>query len=101
VIGELLAGSARSVCGVSSPPYNSTTPNGSLALSEYPVPMMRLACRRCERHGRYRVARLVAEHGADVALPDLRHTLAVGCPYAGNERSPCGIYFADLVASDG
>jgi hypothetical protein len=72
-------------------------PNGSLALSEYPVPMMRLACRRCERRGRYRVARLVAEHGADVALPDLRHALAVGCSQVGHRSTPCGIYYADLA----
>jgi hypothetical protein len=72
-------------------------PNGSLALSEYPAPMMRLACRRCERRGRYRVARLVAEHGADVALPDLRHVLAVGCPLVGHRSTPCAIYFVDLA----
>jgi len=43
-------------------------PNGSLSLGEYPAPTMRLACRRCKRRGRYRVGRLIGEHGKDVAL---------------------------------
>jgi hypothetical protein len=33
-------------------------------------------CSRCERRGRLRLARLIAEHGADAALPILRHALA-------------------------
>jgi hypothetical protein len=75
-------------------------PNGSLSLAEYPAPTMRLACRRCERRGRYRVERLIAEHGRDVALPDLRNALAVGCPLVGHRATPCGVYYVDLVPAD-
>jgi hypothetical protein len=33
-------------------------------------------CERCGRYGRYNVKRLLAAHGADAKLPDLRATLA-------------------------
>jgi hypothetical protein len=38
--------------------------------------LLEVRCRRCDRHGRLRLARLIAEHGADAALPILRHALA-------------------------
>jgi hypothetical protein len=33
---------------------------GSFALAEYPSPVMRLACRRCEQRGKFRWDRLKA-----------------------------------------
>jgi hypothetical protein len=55
-------------------------PRGYLTLADYPTAMVRLACDRCDRRGQYRKDRLIAEHGADVVLPDLRHKFAAGCP---------------------
>jgi hypothetical protein len=75
-------------------------PFGSLSLAEYPTPTMRLACQRCDRRGRYRVARLIAEHGADTPLPDLRHKLAVAYPLIGHRATPCGIYYVDLANAE-
>jgi hypothetical protein len=49
-----------------------------ITLAEYPTDMVRLACSRYERRGQYRKDRLIAERGADVRLPDLRHVLAAG-----------------------
>jgi hypothetical protein len=40
---------------------------------------LRLACARCERTGRYSVARLLSEHG-DARLTDLRDFLTADCP---------------------
>jgi hypothetical protein len=39
-----------------------------------------LACRHCERHGRYNLCRLIARYGAEMGLPELRKILAAACP---------------------
>ena len=36
------------------------------------LPMLDVACSKCERRGRLSVAKLIAERGADMRLPDLR-----------------------------
>jgi hypothetical protein len=42
--------------------------------------MLEVACRRCERRGRLRIERLIAGHGADISLPELRMILpGAGC----------------------
>ncbi len=45
------------------------------------ITMLEIACRRCERRGRLRVARLIEQHG-DMRLPELRYILAADCPRA-------------------
>jgi len=40
--------------------------------------MLEVACRRCERRGRLRIARLIAEHGTGVLDP--RAIIAADCP---------------------
>jgi len=44
------------------------------------VDPLEVRCRHCERHGRLRLARLIANHGARTGLPDLAVRLAVGLP---------------------
>ena len=44
--------------------------------------MIRLECSKCGRFGRYRIDKLIAKYGPDIALPDLRHELAQ-CPTCG------------------
>jgi hypothetical protein len=44
--------------------------------------MLDVACRRCERRGRLRIERLIAEHGSGVL--DLRAVIAADCPPDGN-----------------
>jgi hypothetical protein len=60
---------------------------------------LEIACRRCDRHGRVRVARLIAEHGADIGLPDLAVKLAAGCPNASaaDVSTRCFVHFPQLV----
>jgi hypothetical protein len=73
-------------------------PRDYVTLPDYPTAMVWLACDRCDRGGQYRKDGLIADHGADVRLPDLRHTLAAGCRFAGNRITPCGVYYVDLAA---
>jgi hypothetical protein len=44
--------------------------------------MLEVACRRCERRGRLRIERLIAEHGSGVL--DLRAIIAADCPHMRN-----------------
>jgi hypothetical protein len=39
---------------------------------------------------------LIAEHGAEITLPELRHVLAA-CPRRGQMHDPCEAVFRDLV----
>ena len=58
-----------------------------------------VACRRCDRRGRLRLARLIEEHGAGMGLPDLAVRLAADCARAKapdlGER--CFVHFPQLV----
>ena len=56
-------------------------------IGEYPGDVIVLACEQCDRRGVYRKDRLVAEHGPNMKLPDLRHRLAADCPRV---KSPIG-----------
>jgi hypothetical protein len=46
---------------------------GAVTLGEIAgrLPMLEVACSRCDRHGRLSVAKLIERHGADARLPDL------------------------------
>jgi hypothetical protein len=70
--------------------------NGSITLADLAARASHLevACSRCERRGRYQLARLVATLGADFRMTDLascpRRTAAV------HER--CDVYFPGLIS---
>ena len=51
---------------------------------------LEVRCTRCPRHGRVRLAQLLAEHGADLGMPDLAVRLAADCPKA-QATSPAGL----------
>ncbi|WP_087670879.1 hypothetical protein [Caballeronia humi] len=74
---------------------------GSVALAEVAARASHLdvACTRCSRRGRYRLARLVEQFGGDYAMTDLGAELA-NCPSrsatAHGER--CDVYFPCLPA---
>ncbi|BBP99064.1 hypothetical protein BSFA1_41930 [Burkholderia sp. SFA1] len=73
--------------------------NGSVLLGELAARASHIdiACSRCDRKGRYRVAKLVARLGEDVAMTDLGAELA-DCPRrsaaAHNDR--CDVFFPRL-----
>jgi hypothetical protein len=60
--------------------------------------MLEIACRKCERYGRLRVARLIDEHGPDLDLPSLRGIVAADCPRqnAHSIYDQCGVYYPQL-----
>ena len=62
---------------------------------------LEIACRRCARHGRMRVDRLIAEHGAEIGLPDLAVKLAAGCPNASatDVSARCFVCFPQLLTA--
>ena len=62
------------------------------------VDRLEVRCKRCERQGRVRLARLIAEHGAELGLPDLAVYLAADCPKAAtNPAERCFAYFPELA----
>jgi len=60
--------------------------------------MLEVACRCCERRGRLRIERLIAEHGAGEL--DLRAIIAADCPRMQNPSTliyeRCGVMFPEL-----
>ena len=60
--------------------------------------MLEVACRRCERQGRLRIERLIAEHEAEVLDP--RAAIAADCPRMRNPAASiydrCGVHFPEL-----
>ena len=61
--------------------------------------LLRLECSKCGRSGRYRVARLMRECGADATLTEWRERLTADCPsrLARDAADPCMARFPELV----
>jgi hypothetical protein len=61
-----------------------TSARGSITLGDLrgKLDMLEVACKRCERHGRLSLDRLISEYGADTGLPDLWGPLAGDCSRA-------------------
>ena len=58
-----------------------------MRLSEYPFVIVRVACERCGRSGRYRLARLAATYGAETEVETILRQLIVDCVYrSGGDR---------------
>jgi hypothetical protein len=62
------------------------------------LPVLEVACNRCERRGRPRADRLLAEHGVAMPIPVLLRIIASDCPRLTAERvhDICGIHLPDL-----
>ena len=63
------------------------------------IERLEVRCTRCPRHGRVRLAKLIAEHGAELGLPDLAVRLAADCPQAQaiNPADRCFVAFRQLL----
>ncbi len=64
------------------------------------IERLEVRCRRCERHLRLGLFRLLDEHGRDLGLPELAVLLAADCPKAGstNLTERCFVLFPQLLA---
>jgi hypothetical protein len=64
------------------------------------LPVLEVSCNRCDRRGRLRTDRLIAEHGPALPIPELRRIIASDCPRMVEARmhDPCGVHFPGLVA---
>jgi hypothetical protein len=69
-------------------------------LAHYPWPVVRVACRYCDRHGQYRLERLIHFHGRDATFEDVLTRLSADCTRASDRTSRpggCrGAYFPDI-----
>lgn len=74
---------------------------GSVALGDVAAKASHLdiACTRCDRRGRYGLARLVAQLGPDFAMTDLGAELT-DCPRRkeASHGARCDVYFPNLGA---
>lgn len=75
-------------------------PKTVTTLADLTVTHLAVACRKCERRGKLRVARLIADHG-DIGLPHLAGLLAGDCPkrHALPEHDRCSVYYPELARS--
>lgn len=76
-------------------------PTGAITLSDLRgrLDYLDVACSRCDRRGRLRLDRLMAEHGAGMGLPDLGVRIArdSGCPQVDAVTyNRCQIHFPGL-----
>ena len=71
---------------------------GAVPLADYPEKLVRIACRKCDRRGRYWRSSLIALYGETAPLPDVLCHLVRNCPKRGGiGNEACGAYFPDLV----
>jgi hypothetical protein len=58
-----------------------------------------LACRHCERRGRYQIAGLIERYGVEMGLPQLMTVLSADCPLQKSVGiyDRCGIHLPDGV----
>ena len=79
----------------------TVTHKGSIPLGEVAARAthLEIACSRCERRGRYLLARLVATYGADFAMTNIGSELA-NCPrrYEHVHTQRCDLYYPGLGA---
>lgn len=63
------------------------------------LPVLEVACTRCDRRGRLYTDRLVTQHGAGMPMPALLRWLSADCPrrVAGLAYDPCGAHFPGLA----
>lgn len=81
-----------------------SAPSGVVTLGQVAarLSVLEVACNRCDRRGRLRIARLLAEHGPAMPMPELRRIIAADCPrmIAGHIHDVCGVHFPGLVGLD-
>ncbi len=75
---------------------------GAYTLAHVRADKIEIVCEPCNRHGLISVASLIAKHGADAVLPDVKNHIARdgGCKNVGNNSDICRAKFTkDSVLS--
>ena len=65
------------------------------------VSVVWVACRRCNRKGRYRLGTLITQFGAECVMPDVGVRLSADCPKRSAllfER--CRVYFSETAPEE-
>jgi hypothetical protein len=70
-------------------------PDGAIAPGTYPQQVLRIACEKCGREGRYPRETIIARYGKDAAMLDVLRELA-SCANWSISDDPCGAHFPDL-----
>lgn len=75
---------------------------GSLTLSDVAArtDSLAVACSRCDRAGRYPMAKLLDQRGRDFSIPDLLRDLSRDCPKREtlSQYNLCGVHCPELPA---
>lgn len=63
------------------------------------LPVLAVACNRCDRRGWLHTARLLAEHGPGLPMPDLRFIIAADCTrmITDHVHDVCRVHFPGLI----
>jgi hypothetical protein len=79
---------------------STSPPSGVVTLGQVAarLPVLDIACNRCDRRGRLRTDRLLAAHGPGLPMPALRRIVAVDCArmQAAQIHDVCGVHFPGL-----
>ena len=70
-------------------------------VANFPLPTVKIACRKCPRAGSYTRERFAALVGPNTTLPDALAKIAADCPKRCNHSygaDTCGAIYADLLA---
>jgi len=70
-----------------------------LTLGQYPKPMVRVICSRCERKGQSPKETLIDRFGPDATMLDLLHWAK--CASDGALGVDCGLHYEDSLPRDG
>jgi hypothetical protein len=82
-------------------PMTTLPPSGVVTLGQVAprLVVLDVACNRCDRRGRLRTDRLIAEHGPTSPVPTLRRIVAADCArmIASERHDVCEVHFPGLV----
>ena len=73
-----------------------------MRLSDYPYVVVRIACSKCARKGRCRLARLADRYGSEIEMPMLLSHLAGDCSRRDAHHpiyDHCGAFFPDIAGA--
>jgi hypothetical protein len=66
------------------------------------LPVLDVACNRCDRRGRLHTLKLLTTHGPGLPMPELRRIIAADClrMITGHAHDARGVHFRGLIRLD-